>query len=59
MTYLPRRLRKPRLPRVILTSTRPISREAAAEVRRAWVAASKRSNMIVVDGTQFTVQVTR
>jgi hypothetical protein len=60
MTYRPRRLRKQPLPRFILTTHQRVTREQAADVRREWLAACRRRDVVVVDGTLFSVtQVTR
>ncbi len=53
--YRHRRLRKPQLPRAILTSRHSITAEQAAQFRLIWLAACRRRDVLIVDGTQFTV----
>lgn len=56
MTYTPRRLRKPTGPRWALIAHRALTREQAADLKRSWALAQRRTDPVVVDGTLLTLQ---
>lgn len=56
MTYVPRRLRKPTGPRWALITRERITREQAADLKRSWAQAQRKTAPVVIDGTMLTLQ---